>query len=314
MISTAGLRILDAVVDGRTVTPAELAERTSYSQQYLYDVLDQLVDAGVLDETRRRYNQRQVRTTSHPVVETYRQLTTVLGHVEWADLLSPATLRVCWYLDTSQRVTTIADRLGISRQAVHEALDPLKHRAMLSPSGPTYALVDDLDPLLAFSRAVVRHTHQQRLHEHAPSGTIAWCDPVRALIQVQTEADTDTLAATDDWELTGLARFADYDLQFFLADEPPFWYSPEPLDLAELVCHTLCIDSGSRRVSYVLLLLAATDVSQATLQERSQWYDLDEEIAAVWEYYTTGERPEQSPIQLPSPQEFESLKTQYDIQ
>ena len=314
MLSTAGLQILNAVVDSQTATPAELAEKTAYSQQHLYDVLDQLVDAGLLTESRGQYNQRQVRATSHPVVDTYRQLTTALGHVEWADLLSPATLRVCWYLNTPRRVTTIADRLGISRQAVHEALDPLKHRAMLSPSGPTYALVEDLEPLLAFSRAVVRHTHQQRLHEHAPSGTIAWCDPVRALVQVQTEADTDTLVATDDWKVTGLARFADYDLQFFLAGEPPFWYSPEPLDIADLVCHTLRIDSGARRVSYVVLLLAATDVSKGTLQERAQWYDLDEEIKAVCEYHTTGRIPEQSPIQLPSPQEFDSLKTQYDIQ
>jgi hypothetical protein len=131
---------------------------------------------------------------------------------------------------------------------------------------------------------------------------------------VQTEADTDTLAATEDWKVTGLARFADYDLQFFLAGEPPFWYSPEPLDIADLVCHTLYIDSGSRRVSYVLLLLAATDVSHATLQECAQWYDLDEEITAMWEYHTTGQIPEQSSIQLPSPQEFAALQTQYNLQ
>jgi DNA-binding MarR family transcriptional regulator len=60
------------------------------------------------------------------MIEAYRTLVSKLGHVDWPDLLSPATIRVCWFLDESRRVTTIAARLDITRQAVHNALDPLK--------------------------------------------------------------------------------------------------------------------------------------------------------------------------------------------
>ncbi|MDS0261019.1 hypothetical protein NDI56_16590 [Haloarcula sp. S1CR25-12] len=47
-----------------------------------------------------------------------------------------------------------------------------------------------------------------------------------------------------------------HGLQFFLADEPAFWYGPEAtLTPAEVVCHTLVLGSDSRRVSYAMLLI-----------------------------------------------------------
>jgi len=61
--------------------------------------------------------------------------------------------------------------------------------------------------------------------------------------------------------VTGLGRFEEYGLQFFLAGEPAFWYAPdEELTPGEVVCHTLALDSGSRRVSYAMLLIEALDI------------------------------------------------------
>ena len=170
MISRAGLSIIDTLSTGQQATPAELATETEYSQAHIYDVLDALVAEGLLSESRGNKNQRQVRVTDHPVIETYRTLRAELSHVDWVELLSPATLRVCWYLDEPRRVTDIADRLSITRQGVHNALSPLKNRAMLSPSGPDYALHDDLSPLLAFARAVVIHEHRSRVRAVPVSG------------------------------------------------------------------------------------------------------------------------------------------------
>jgi DNA-binding IclR family transcriptional regulator len=193
MLTKAGLAVIDALRTGRETTAADLATETEYSQDHLYDVLDALLEARLLVERRGSKNQRRVHLADHPVVEAYRDLQSELGHVEWPDLLSPATLRVCWYLDEPRRVAEIAERLDITRQGVHKALSPLKHRAMLSPSGPTYALSEDLAPLLAFARAVVRHEHRSRVRALAPSATVEWCDPKRALVRVQTEEDTDSL-------------------------------------------------------------------------------------------------------------------------
>jgi DNA-binding MarR family transcriptional regulator len=315
MLTKAGLSVIDALSAGREATAADLATDTEYSQVHLYDVLDELVDAGLLDERRGPNNQRRVHLADHPVVEAYRALRSEFDHVEWPDVLSPATLRVCWYLDKPRRVTEIAERLDITRQGVHKALSPLKHRAMLSPSGPKYALAEDLAPLLAFARAVVRHEHRSRVRALAPSATVEWCDPKRALVRVQTAADTQALEGASDWQLTGLARFAEYGLQFFLAGEPAFWYGPDKeLTPADVLCHTLVLDRDSRRVSYAMLLIEKLDIAQETLTETAQWYGLESTVAAMYRSLQgESDASAESPVILPSEAEFTALKEQYGV-
>ncbi|MFC5973924.1 MarR family transcriptional regulator [Halomarina salina] len=315
MLSKAGLAVIDALSTGRDATATELAEESGYSRVHLYDVLDELLASGLLAERRGPNNQRRVHVTDHPVVEAYRTLQSDLGHVTWVDLLSPSTLRVCWYLDEPRRVAEIAARLMITRQGVHKALSPLKNRAMLFPSGPEYALSEDLSPLLAFARAVVRHEHRTRVRAVAPSATVEWCDPQRALVRVQTAADTTTLREDSEWELTGLARFEEYGLQFFLAGEPAFWYAPdEDLTPAEVVCHTLVLDSGSRRVSYAMLLIESVGIAQETLAETATWYDLAPVIDAMYRpLHGEFDGIEDLPVVLPSKSEYTALKEQYGV-
>ena len=315
MITKAGLAVIDTLSTGREVTSEELARETDYSQAHLYEVLDELLAKGLLAETRGPNNQRQVCVTDHPVIEAYRTLRSKLGHVEWVDLLSPATLRVSWYLDEPRRVTAIAERLGITRQGVHNALSPLKHRAMLLPSGPEYALSEDLSPLLAFSRTLVRHKHRSQARAVAPSATIEWCDPKRSLIRVQTSADTEALLEDPDWRLTGLGQFEEYDLQFFLAGEPAFWYAPdEELTPAEVVCHTLILDSGSRRISYSMMLIEKLEIDQEKLTEMAKWYDLETTVAAMYRSLRREfDNSEDLPVYLPSESEYTALKEQYGV-
>lgn len=220
MLTNAELELIDALHGGREATVHELADETGLSTSQIYRTADELLTEGLIDESRGHHNQRLLCVTGHPVIEAYRSLISKLGHVNWPDLLSPATIRICWFLDEPRRATTIADRLDITRQAVHHALDPLKHRAMLSPSGPEYALVPSLQPLHDFAEAVILHEHRARVRRLAPSATVEWFDPERALVHVHTKDDTAALQAADEWEMTGLARFATFDLQFFLAGEP----------------------------------------------------------------------------------------------
>lgn len=315
MLSKAGLDVLHTLHTGTTATPAELAKATSYSQAHLYEVLDELLEAGLLTETRGRKNQRHVRVATHPVVDAYRTLVSQLGHVDWAELLSPATLRVCWYLDEPRRVTVIAERLDITRQGVHNALSPLKGRALLAPSGPEYALSDDLAPLLSFARAVVTSDHRQRVRDLTPSVTITWCDPKRALVRPQTAVDTDTLQSHPEWQVTGLSRMQDHGLQFFLADEPAFWFGPEStLTPAEVVCHTLVLDSDSRRVSYAMLLIEHLGIDHESLTATATWYDLKPTVEVLYRALDEETTIADDTVSLPSDREFMRLKEQYGVQ
>jgi hypothetical protein len=315
MISKAGLAVIDALSTGREATPTELATTTEYSQPHIYEVLDELHTAGLLDETRGPNNERCVSVREHPVIEAYRRLQSEFGYVEWGDLLSPATLRVCWFLDTPRRVATVAERLDITRQAVHTALSPLKHRAMLSPSGPEYGVRAELAPLVEFAHAVVAHEHRSRVRTIAPSALVEWCDPNRALVRVQTTEDTAALLDRPDWQVTGLARFEEYGLQFFLAGEPAFWYAPdEALTPAAVVCHTLRIERGPRRVSYAMLLIEQLDLNEKTLADTAEWYDLASTVAAMNRALQGGvDDADTLPVTLPSEPEFTALKEQYGV-
>lgn len=142
-----------------------------------------------------------------------------------------------------------------------------------------------------------------------------WCDPQRALVRVQTSEDTDALQAAPDWQLTGLARFQEYGLQFFLANEPAFWYAPnEEVTPAEVVCHTLFLERGSRRISYSMLLIETLDIDRVSLMAAAKWYDLETTVDAMFQSLQ-GETgiSEESPVQLPSESEFMALKEQYGV-
>jgi len=136
VISKAGIAVIDALSTGREATPVDLATETGYSQTHIYEVLDDLLVAGLLVERRGPNNQRKVRVADHPVIEAYRTLQSELSHVEWADLLSPAALKVCWFLDEPVEYPRLQSDSGLLDKGVHKALSPLKNRAMLSPSGP----------------------------------------------------------------------------------------------------------------------------------------------------------------------------------
>lgn len=313
MVTKPEITLLDALLAHPGSTPGELAERTDYSREHVYRILDSLLDAGLIEETRGGYNRREVRASTDPVVEAYRRLVGRLGHVEWLTVLSPSTLRVCWYLDTPRRVRTIANRLGLSRQAVHAALSPLKGRAMLSPAGPEYALVDELEPLLAFARAVVEHEHRRRVRSVAPSAIVEWCDPKRALVRPQRWSDIDGLRANDDWRFTGLAGFHDFGLTFYLSGQPAFWYDPlGDFTAADLVCHTLLLGADSRRTSYAMLLIETVEIDRQSLERVASWYGLEAGVDAMYDALD-GDFESVEAIGLPGESEYAALKTQYGV-
>jgi len=81
-----------------------------------------------------------------------------------------------------------------------------------------------------------------------------------------------------------------------------------------VVCHTLALDSGSRRVSYAMLLIEALDIDQETLTDTATWYDLETTVAAMYQALQEGvEDSDEIPVVLPSESEFMALKEQYGV-
>lgn len=316
MLSSGELAVIDALARNNSASLQEIASATDYSQDYLYGVLDDLIDKGLLTESRNGHNQRHPRLTQADVVEVYRRLILQHDHVDWVDLLAPATIRVLWHLDEPRRLATVAARLDISRQAVHDALSPLKGRALLRRLNHEYAFADELEPLRDFVHAVVMHDHRVRVRRTAPTAVILWCDPRYALVQAHTSEDTESLQNSDQWEVTGVAGFRKYGLKFLLPREPLFWYAPgETLTAAEMICHTVITQRDSQRVSYAMLLIEQQGIEEERLTETAARYGIAPTISQLYEFLEGGfKSTEDVKISLPSAQEYTALKDQYGVE
>ena len=128
------------------------------------------------------------------------------------------------------------------------------------------------------------------------------------LAQTETEIDKEA------FHETGLAQFAAFDLQFLLTDHRYYFYSEEldVLSPAELCCHTLLIDDGSRYRSYCLLLLRQVDVDEDDLRTRAAKYDHEDEINALLRYL--GTHGDVTDDRLPAWDEFQKLAAEYEIE
>jgi len=102
--------------------------------------------------------------------------------------------------------------------------------------------------------------------------------------------------------------------QFLLTDHRYYVYSEEPdaVSPAELCCHTLLIDDGSRHRSYCLLLLSHVDIDEEDLREQAVKYGLEDVIDALLQYLETQGEVEDDRLLAWS--EFQKLAGEYEIE
>jgi len=202
----------------------------------------------------------------------------------------------------------IADRSDNYRNTVNRVLKRFRDRGLVGTADGHYEFNADFDRLHEFAREIAHHLHRHRLEAVAPKGTILWEDYDEFLAQAETEIDAEA------FHETGLARFAAFDLQFLLTDHRYYVYSEEPdaVSPAELCCHTLLIDDGSRHRSYCLLLLSHVDIDEEDLREQAVKYGLEDVIDALLQYLETQGEVEDDRLLAWS--EFQKLAGEYEIE
>lgn len=316
MLGEADFRMLDALHAPKSIT--ELADEIGYSPGYVSERVARLEDAGLV-VTRRENRAKQVRALPTRVLDAYRNLVAAHPHVDFPSLLSPSMLRVCWFLDTPTRVRDLAARLTLQRRRIYQLLDALQSRGLLAERDDSYALPDDVTDLVRFARVVVDHEHQRRVDAVLPGATVAWSAPHEALVSTVGVLDAgDVVDAVEDrehWHLTGLPRFEEYGLEFFVAGPPPCFYSElvGTLGPADLVAHTLALDTDSRRLSYCALLLAVADVPSDEARTTAARYGVEETVDALVTFLeTTGETREDA-VELLDWAEMTALADQYGV-
>ncbi|MGZ0747332.1 MarR family transcriptional regulator [Haloparvum sp. AD34] len=308
MLRRIELEVLATVDRGDTIS--ELATKLNHSESYLSRAVSDLVEKGLV-YTERDGRRKRVVPSDARAVERYQDLVRQHSHIEFPELLTGKALEVLYYLDQQRTVSEIADRSDNYRNTVNWVLKRLRDRGLVGTVGTVdghYEFNADFDRLHEFARELAHHLHRQRLEAVAPKGTILWEDYDEFLAQTETEIDA---AAFHE---TGLARFAAFDLQFLLTGHRYYVYSEEidAVSPAELCCHTLLIDDGSRHRSYCLLLLSHVDVDEEDLREQAAKYGLEDEVDALLRYLET--HGEVDDDRLPEWDEFQELAADYKIE
>ncbi|AHG05647.1 hypothetical protein HALDL1_01410 (plasmid) [Halobacterium sp. DL1] len=272
---------------------------------YYYNIT--FVQLGLV-YTERDGRRKRVAPSDARAVERYQDLVRQHSHIDFPELLAGKALEVLYYLDQPQTVAEIADRSDNYRNTVNRVLKRFRDRGLVGTDDGCYDFNGDFDRLHAFARELVHHLHRQRLEAVASKGTILWEDYDEFLAQVETEIDV------EGSHETGLARFAAFDLQFLLTDHRYYVYSEEPdaVSPAELCCHTLLIDDGSRHRSYCLLLLSHVDIDEEDLREQAVKYGLEDVIDALLQYLETQGEVEDDRLLAWS--EFQKLAGEYEIE
>ncbi|MDJ1434228.1 helix-turn-helix domain-containing protein [Halostagnicola sp. A-GB9-2] len=313
MIPKAALAILDVIDKHQEVTVETLVSETGYSRKQVYRAVDILVELDEISERRGSKQRRIFHPGTGNMMTAFQRLSLSAGHVDWRDILKPSLLRVCWYLDEPQKIATIAGRLGKTERAVYSALQPITDRAMLSPSGPKYALAENVSQLQGFADAFAYQSHRWRLRDIDSRGIIEWYEPLRVLVRSHTPEETARFESANGWQKTGVMALEEYGHRFHLPSEPLFWHGPEDeLSPEQIVCHVIQSDLEPRRVSYAMLLIVDLELDLTVITELAKWYgvkDVIRDISMALE--ESGEWGESR--RLPSRREFDQLKAQYGV-
>jgi len=315
MLTEADLRILSTLQTPATVS--ELADVTGYSTGYLSERITHLEELDFITTTRKNRS-KIVRALHTPVLEAFRNLTVEYPHIDVPSLISPSMLRVCWFLDRPTAVSEIEPYVPFQRRRIYQLLDNLQSRGLLVKQDNNYVLTERVRGLATFAQTVLRYEHQHRAEDHVGTATVIWSGPSEALVVSDKDSD-DVLAKQssegETWERTGLPRFHEYGLDFFIGEAPLYFYSNvrETLTVSDIVCHTLLVEADTRNLSYCALLLLAEDVDTAELHDLARYYRLEETIDALTTFVeSAGERrPEHA--RLPDWDSVTSLAAQYGV-
>ena len=304
MLRRVELEVLATVDRGDTIS--ELATKLDHSESYLSRTIGDLVEKGLV-YTERDGRRKRVVPSDARAVELYQDLVRQHSHIDFPELLTGKALEVLHYLDQPRTVAEIADWSDNYRNTVNRILKRFRDGGLVGTADGRYEFNADFGRLHEFARELTHHLHRQRLEAVAPKGTILWEDYDEFLAQTETEIDTEA------FHETGLARFAAFDLQFLLTDHRYYVYSEnlDEVSPAELCCHTLLIDDGSRHRSYCLLLLSHADVDEEALRAQAAKYGLEDEIDALLRHLAT--HGEVDDDRLPEWDEFQKLAADYEV-
>jgi DNA-binding MarR family transcriptional regulator len=298
----AELRALKTLQGESTVSG--LAEKLDRSRSYVSELVDRMESKGLV-HTSREGKQKQINRSDARAIELFDSFVQQYTHIPFPELLGGATLRILYYLQSPATATQLAKQVDVHRSTVHRSLSPLENRGMIYKSDGKYTLNDEFEELSTLAREFAHLRHRHRVEDHAESFTLLWESLDEFLVQTHDEIEEDA------FHLTGPELFQAYDLPLMARQRRYYLYSEsvDEVSPAELCCHMLVIDDGTRSQSYCLLLISETAIDRDALLQAAEKYEVDEQVSNLLEYLDT--EGEIRSGRLPRWDEFRELADEY---
>lgn len=314
MIGNSQLRVLSYLIDEseRDVPISTLADHLGWSTGHASRVVSELETLGCL-RTREVGRRKLVTLAEIEPVEQLEALVSEYGHVDFADLISGSGLRLLYYLDRPRTATELAEASAVSRATVYRRLDDLQLVGIVGKSNSKYHLNEPFAALSSIARGLAHHEHRREADRHTDSVRMLWETSEEYLF-----ACGETINA-DGFHPTGPLLFAEFDIPLLTRDRRHYFRSDRITSVspAELVCHTLLIDHGSRYRTYCLLLMKSEGIGRTALRECAEQYTPEAalDVVAITEQLSEYLETEGATTtdRLPSWEDFKRTAADYEI-
>ncbi|WP_138006497.1 helix-turn-helix domain-containing protein [Halalkalirubrum salinum] len=304
MYSEAELRALATIEDEPTVS--DLADNLERSLSYTSELVTRMESKGLIHTSSKGKTKRIQRSDAH-AIELYDRFVHRYTHIPFPELLSGATLKILYNLDSPASATELAEQADVHLSTVHRSLSPLENRGIVYKINGEYALNGEFEDLSVLAQSFSHLRNRERVDDQVTSYTILWESLDEVLVQTDEEIDDKR------FHLTGPERFQDYGLPLLARQRRYYLYSESASEISpvELCCHMLVIDDGTRSQSYCLLLLHEVSFDRETLLTTAERYDVKEIVKNLLAYLDS--EGEERSGSLPRWTEFRDLADEYGV-
>jgi DNA-binding MarR family transcriptional regulator len=290
----------------------DLADGLDWSIGHTSRVVSELETNGYV-LTRKMGRYKLVTLTDIEPIEQLEGLFSEYSHVNFPALLSGAALRLLYHLDRSRTVTELAEVSDIGRSTAYRQLDELQRVGIVGKSKSHYQLNEPFTTLSEIARGLAHHRHRREAEQYAESINIFWETHNEYLFACDGEINADR------FHRTGPAQFAEFNIPLLTRKREHYFRSDriQSISPAELVCHTLLIDDGSRYRTYSLLLIKKHGIEPTAFQECTAYYapEADIDLQTIGDELITylETEGETTTKQLPTWEDFKSTAADYEI-
>jgi DNA-binding MarR family transcriptional regulator len=313
MVEKSHFRVVSHLIEeGESeVSISTLADQLEWSPGHVSRIVSELEAYGYV-QTKQSGRQKLVSLTDIEAIEQLEGLLTEYSHMDLSGLIAGSGLQILYYLDQGRTATELAERSGVSQATVYRHLDDLQRVGVVGKSKSRYRLNDPFTVLASIARGLFHQKHRREAEKYATGLNFIWETHDEYLFACDSDS-------ADAFHLTGPALFGEFGVPLLTRDRWHYFRTDRLSEItpAELVCHTLLIDDGSRYRTYCLLLIQKQGTDRTVLQERAEHYvsestlDLHAIIDELIEFLES--EGTVTAEQLPEWEDFKQTAREYEV-